>query len=85
MSSKRIHLVHREAANDRSEYAEPRLSTTPLSDPVQILRRIPAQAISPALLELLDFRSGPIQLIESSPVGECRKAAPAQPVLCTAA
>jgi hypothetical protein len=84
MSSERIHLVHR-VANSRSEYAEPRLSITPLSDPAQILRRIPAQAISPALLELLDVMSGPILLFENNPAGECRETAPAMPLLCAAA
>jgi len=43
---------------------------SPLSDPAEILRRMPAQAISPALLELLDLLSSPIFLIEKHPAGE---------------
>jgi hypothetical protein len=81
MSSTRIHLVDRGTANGRSEDTLPLLSTTPLSDPAQILRRIPAQAISPELLDLLDVMSGPILLFENSPAGECRETAPAKSVL----
>ncbi len=62
-----------------------RLSTTPLSDPVEILRQVPAQAIMPALLEILDLMSSPILLIENSPTGEWREAAAARPVLVLAA
>ena len=85
MSSTRIHLVHRGGANGRSENTEPRLSTTPLSDPAQILRQMPAQAISPALLGMLDLMSSPVLLIENSPMGELRETAPAKQVLLAAA
>ena len=85
MSSTRIHLVHRGAANRRSEDTEPRLSTTPLSDPAQILRQMPAQAMSPALLGMLDLMSSPILLIHDSPVGELRETAPAKQALLAAA
>ena len=65
--------------------AEPQLSTTPLSDPVEILRGMPAQAITPALLELLDLLSSPILLIENSPAGELREMEAARPALAMAA
>jgi hypothetical protein len=68
-----------------SERAELRLSSTPLSDPVEIFRRIPAQAMRPALLELLDLMSSPILLIENCPAGEFREMEAATPVLVMAA
>jgi hypothetical protein len=77
-------LVRQDRRND-SEDDGPRLSTTPLSDPVEIFRKIPAQAITPALLEILDLLSSPILLIENSPAGELREAAATQPVLAMAA
>ncbi len=46
---------------------------------------MPAQAITPALLELLDVMSSPILLIENSPTGEWQEAAVLRPVLATAA
>ena len=85
MSSTRIHLVHQAVANGASEETVSRLSTTPLSDPAQILRRMPTQAITPALLELLDLMASPILLIENSPAGELREMAPATPALLLAA
>jgi hypothetical protein len=57
----------------------PRLSGTPLSDPADILPQMPAQALSPALFELLDMLSGPVLLIHDSPAGEARETAPAMP------
>jgi hypothetical protein len=57
----------------------PRLSNTPLSDPADILPRLPAQALSPALLELLDLISGPILLIQDDPAGEVGETAPVLP------
>lgn len=68
-----------------SEDAGLRLSPTPLSDPVEILRHMPAQAITPALLEMLDLMSSPILLIENSPKAEWREAAAARAVLALAA
>ena len=62
-----------------------RLSTTPLSDPAEILRRMPAQALSPALLELLDRMSSSILLTEYSPAEELREIATARPALKEAA
>jgi hypothetical protein len=40
---------------------------------------MPAQALSPALFELLDLLSGPVLLIHDSPAGEAREIAPAMP------
>ena len=80
--------AYRQVPQDRlndSDDAGPRLSTPPLSDPVEILRKIPAQAVTPALLELLDLLSSPILLIENSPAGELREAATTQPVVGIAA
>jgi len=61
----------------RFEDAEPRLSNAPLSDPADILRRMPAQALSPALLVLLDVMASPILLIKNNPAGEFREIAAA--------
>src|SRR5215472_2722237 len=58
------------------EDTEPKLSTTPLSDPFEILRRMPAQALSPALLELLDLLASPILLVTNSPTGELEEMTP---------
>ena len=77
-------LVRPDRRSD-SEDAGLRLSTTPLSDPVEILRQMPTQAITPALLELLDLMSSPILLIENGPTGEWRETAAARPALATAA
>jgi hypothetical protein len=68
-----------------SEEAELRLSSTPLSDPIEIFRRLPAQAIRPALLELLDVMSSPILLIENSPPGDVREMPAASPAAVLAA
>lgn len=68
-----------------SENAGLRLSPIPLSDPVEILRQMPAQALTPALLELLDLMSSPILLVENSPTGEWREAAALRPVLAMVA
>jgi hypothetical protein len=46
----------------------PQLSIAPLTHPTEILRRMPTQAISPALLALLDIMSTPILLIEDNPM-----------------
>ncbi|PWU10520.1 MAG: hypothetical protein C5B51_04130 [Terriglobia bacterium] len=72
-------------ARANSDSAEPQLSTTPLSDPVEILRRMPAQAISPALLEMLDLMASPVLLITHSPARESRELAPVPPALAPAA
>jgi hypothetical protein len=56
------------------------LSTTPLSDPADILPQMPAQALSPALLELLDLLSGPVLLFRDSPAGELRETVTAMPL-----
>ena len=63
----------------QSEATALRLSTAPLSDPAVILRRIPTQVMSPALLGLLEIMSSPILLIECSPAGELREMSPARP------
>ena len=75
------HTGHRPQPED----AALRLSTTPLSDPAEILRRMPAQALSPALLELLDRMSSLILLTEYSPAEELREIATARPALKEAA
>jgi hypothetical protein len=85
MSSARIHLVDRGGANGGSEDTVSRLWTTPLSDPAKIFRRMPTQAISPALLGLLDVMSSPILLIKNSPAGESREIAPVTPAVAAAA
>jgi len=59
--------------NRSATLGEPRLLGTPLSDPTDILRRMPTQAISPVLLELLDLMSGPVFLFQQSPTGELRE------------
>ena len=59
----------------------PRLSTTPLSEPADILRRMPTQALSPALCELLEIMSSPMLLIANSPAGNLIEMLPAEPVL----
>ena len=59
--------------------SEPRLSVNPLSAPADILREMPSQALSPAMLQLLDLMSGPILLIHDSPAGEDREMALAMP------
>jgi hypothetical protein len=46
---------------------------------------LPARAIMPALLEMLDLMSGPIMLVENSPMGECREAAANRAVLALTA
>jgi hypothetical protein len=79
-----IHLAHRGTARANTKDTERGLSNTPLSDPAEILRRMAAQAISPALLELLDLMSSPILLITQSPAGELREMAPAKLVLAAA-
>ena len=68
-----------------SEGDAPRLSITPLSEPADILRRMPTQAISPALFELLEIMSSPMLLTANSPAGELIEMLPAKPVLKEAA
>jgi len=46
---------------------------------------MPTQAISPALIELLDMLSSPILLIECSPAGELIEMPPRRPALAEAA
>jgi len=84
MGSARIHLAHRGAVRANTKDTESRLSNTPLSDPAQVLQRMPAQAISPALLDLFDLMSSPILLITQSPAGEFGEMAPAKRVLAAA-
>ena len=43
---------------------------SPLSDPTEILTKMPTQAVSPALLDLLELLSSPLFLTETSPAGE---------------
>ena len=57
----------------KSKDSELRLSKAPLQDPAAILLQMPTQAISPALLELLDLLSSPILLLNERPAGELRE------------
>lgn len=68
-----IHIV---SGRMRRASSAPKLSATPLSAPADILLRMPAQAVSPALLQLLDLMSGPLLLIQDSPAGEPREKMP---------
>jgi hypothetical protein len=45
---------------------------------------MPAQALTPALLGLLDLMSSPILLFENSPAGELRDIAPVTPAQAAA-
>ena len=47
-----------------------KFSITPLTEPAEIFRQMPAQALSPALLQMLELLSSPILLIENRPAGE---------------
>ena len=69
----------------RSEQNDLRLSDTPLGDPTEILRRMPTQAITPALVELIDMLSGPILLMEETPRGKVIEMRPVKPRLAEAA
>ena len=60
-------------------------STTPRSGPAKTLRRLPTQAITPALLGLLDIMSSPLLLIEERPAGELVEMPPVEPWLPEAA
>jgi hypothetical protein len=75
----------RTSERKRSHGGAPRLSSAPLSDCAAILRRMPTQAISPALIELLDMLSSPILLIECRPAGELIEMPPIRPALAEAA
>ena len=68
-----------------SEGAAPQLSTTPPSEPADILRRMPTQALSPALFEVVEIMSSPMLLTANSPAGELIEMLPAKPVLREAA
>jgi hypothetical protein len=65
--------VHVESDQLGGARSVPRLSDTPLSDPANILTKMPARALSPALFRLLDLMSGPILLIQDSPAREPRR------------
>jgi hypothetical protein len=56
-----------------SEDAEPRFASIVLSDTAEILKRMPAQAATPAMVELLEVLSSPILLITDSPKGQFRE------------
>ena len=61
-----------------------RLAATPLSDPAETFRRMPANVASPALFELIELISSPILLVEDGPIGEIREM-PAWPAVPAAA
>jgi len=69
----------------RSEQNGLRHSGTPLTDTTEILRRMPTQAITPELVELIDMLSVPILLMEETPRGEVVEMRPARPALAEAA
>ena len=69
----------------RSEQNGLRRSGTPLTDTTEILRRMPTQAITPALVELIDMLSCPILLMEEAPRAEVIKMPPAKQGLAEAA
>ena len=82
------HAVSRPVLKPRrakSKDDTPRRSTAPLSEPADILRRMPTQAIWPALFEPLEIMSSPMLLIANSPAGELIEMLPAKPVLREAA
>jgi hypothetical protein len=53
----------------------------PLLSTPDILPKMPAEALSPALFELLNLMSGPVLLIEDGTAGEPRRRAPARTAL----
>jgi len=69
----------------RSKQNGLRHSGRPLTDTAEILRRMPTQAITPALVELIDLLSVPILLIEETPRAEVIKMPPAKQGLAEAA
>ena len=69
----------------RSKQNGLRHSGRPLTDTAEILRRMPTQAITPALVELIDMLSCPILLMEETPRGEVIEMRPARPALAEAA
>ena len=69
----------------RSEQSGRRHSGTPLTDTNEILRRMPTQAITPELVELIDMLSVPILLMEETPRGDVVEMRPARPALAEAA
>jgi len=68
-----------------SEETDLRFSGSPLGAPVEILRRMPDGAISPALLELIDRMSSPILLFENGTTGNLRQMPAAKPARAMAA
>ena len=69
----------------RSEQNGLRRSGTPLTDTTEILRRMPTQAITPALVELIDLLSVPILLMEGTAGAEVIDMPPAKQGLAEAA
>ena len=69
----------------RSKQNGLRHSGRPLTDTAEILRRMPTEAITPALVELIDLLSVPILLIEETPRAEVIKMPPAKQGLAEAA
>ena len=67
------------------EETDLRLSDRPLSHPLEIVRRMPCQAISPALFGLIELLSSPILLIENGSTQDWQEMAAAGPVLAMAA
>ena len=69
----------------RSKQNGLRLPGTPVTGTTEILRQMPTQAITPALVELIDMLSGPILLMEETPRAEVIKMPPAKQGLAEAA
>jgi len=67
-----------------SEETDLRFSGSPLGAPVEILRRMPARTVSPALLGLIELMSRPI-LLENGRPGDLRQMPAAMPPLAMAA
>jgi len=68
-----------------SEDTDLQFSTSPLSRPAEILRRMPGRAISPALLGLIEAMSSPVLLTEKETAGDLREIAAARTRLAMAA
>ena len=81
MSTARIHLMRR----NRKENRPLQLAAAPVSNPIDIFRRVPAMATTPALFELIDLTPSPILLIEETSTEEFPAIAAARPALAMAA
>ena len=67
------------------EETDLRLSASPVSNPLEIVRQMPNGAISPALFGLIERLSSPILLMENGATGDLREMPAARPLLAMAA